>query len=394
MTSSLSNMTTTDFSLTGTPALNLTDTVGGCKVVYRNMPFLPWNNPHNLISVQTQLLVTKSVAVFVTFICTLGFALNLVNCVVFAKLGLRDRINFLLFSNSCADVVACVYYVLHTIEYTYSLFLGDLRGYGPLGVALVNNGGNTLHGSAYVSRLISTLIACERCLCITSPFIAKKFLKTRTAGIIVGLASLILMGLHSLVALKFKVGCEYIPAIRASITTYYASEFYHNHPKLIDTLNVAVFAFTLPCFFLVATTLTTAITAVKLKRASSWRNRASTVPTMETKEMAVTKMLVAVSCVFILCSLPNILSRIISLFAPGMKLGGRNQNVHMVTVALLYLFNAINSSVNFIFYYKMGSSFRRILRGVCVGCSEEQSISTDQLCTAVTSASVGGTETL
>ncbi|XP_070194029.1 putative G-protein coupled receptor F59B2.13 [Littorina saxatilis] len=350
---------------------NLTDTVNGCRVVDRQLKFLPWNNPDNVISAENSLLGTKSVSVFITLVCTLGAPLNIVNCIVFAKLGLRDRINFLLFSLACADFVSCVYYFLHSIEYTYTLFLGDLRSYGPLGMALTNSGANSMHGAAYVSRSISTLIACERCLCITHPFVARRLFRTRTTAAVVVLATVALMAGSSFTSSKFKIGCEYIPSLGRSVVFYYPSEFYRENSGFVDALGSVVFGLFLPFFFVVVTAITALVTIVKLLEARRWRQ--STSVTMGTGEVALTTMLVALSCLFVACSLPNVIHRSAQLVDPDFKLGGRKQNLHVLGIGIVYVFSAINSSVNFFFYWKLGSRFRETLQSMHVKRSHENS---------------------
>ncbi|XP_070194287.1 succinate receptor 1-like [Littorina saxatilis] len=358
MTSSFDDVTAAEASNEG---LNVT---GGCRVSDRQLPYLPWNNPDNVISMETQKLVTTVLSVFVTSICTVGVATNVVNCIVYFKLGLTDRINLLLFSQAIADFVSCVYFFLVSVEYTCGLFLSDLSGFRQMREALTNSGATSMHGTVYVSGFISTFIACERCLCITSPFKAQKFLRTSTTGVAVAMVTVVFMGLHYLVSSKFKFGCEYVPAIRASISVHYPSEFYLKNSGFVDILNIIVFGLCLPFLFVITASITTVVTVVKLRRAVTWRQSSATV-IMEAREVALTKMLVAVSCVFIVCTLPNVISRVTQLFVPDVKLGGRKQNIHMLGIGVVYLFNAINASINFFFYYKMGSRFREVLQSMC-----------------------------
>ena len=59
--------------------------------------FIPWNNPHNIISVETLLSFEKVITCGVNLILfPIGVPTNLLNCLVFYRQGLRDRMNLCL----------------------------------------------------------------------------------------------------------------------------------------------------------------------------------------------------------------------------------------------------------------------------------------------------------
>ena len=81
---------------------------------------------------------------------------------------------------------------------------GKFTVYGPLLTLKLNSSGNFLYGVVYVSGFVTTLIACERWLCVSHPFTAKKLLKTKTAAIIVVVAALVIVGAHYIIADKYR----------------------------------------------------------------------------------------------------------------------------------------------------------------------------------------------
>jgi hypothetical protein len=83
------------------------------------------------------------------------------------------------------------------------------------------------------------------------------------------------------------------------------------------------------------------------------------------KEVALTRMLIVLSVLFMVCSLPSIIVRIVPFIVKDFQLGGRMQNIFMLMVSLLHLFPAINSSLNFFFYMYMGSKFRATFFSLC-----------------------------
>ena len=342
---------------------NVSDLDDGCRL----LEYLPWSNPDNAIGLQTLLMVFRVLGgALIPFICLVGAPVNVLNCVVFLKQGLRERINLLLFCLALTDFVVNAFLFVSTIEYFYTQLQGNFKINGPL-VTFVTNYGSIVYGSVYVSGFITTLISFERCLCITHPFIAKRVLKTKTMGGIVAVAAVVLTVFIYLVsAQKYQMGCGFSPALNMKLAVHYPSDFYLENKALMDILNGVMYGVVLPSFFVLATTLATAITAVKLRGAATWRQTTSSV-TMESKEIALTKMLIAVSCLFIVCTIPNVVLRIAPLVVEEFRLGGRNQNLLLVGICVIYLANAINSAMNFIFYYKMGSKYRMVLRSMFTG---------------------------
>ena len=55
-----------------------------------------------------------------------------------------------------------------------------------------------------MSGFVTTLIACERWLCVSHPFTAKKLLRTKTAAIIVVVAAFVIVGAHYIIADKYR----------------------------------------------------------------------------------------------------------------------------------------------------------------------------------------------
>ena len=75
----------------------------GC-IVLQFEGFVPWNNPQNLISAQTEARIErmKSAIVLPVFFL-IGGPANIFNMAVFQRQGLKDRTNLCLFALSLAD---------------------------------------------------------------------------------------------------------------------------------------------------------------------------------------------------------------------------------------------------------------------------------------------------
>nr|KAG5712465.1 hypothetical protein BaRGS_011439 [Batillaria attramentaria] len=93
---------------------NVTTSTGDVKgdVITPEASFLPWDNPDNIISYVTYQEIDKLVTcAVVPPLFLLGLVTNLINCVVFWRQGLKDRMNLCLFSLAVADMlfVLCLF---------------------------------------------------------------------------------------------------------------------------------------------------------------------------------------------------------------------------------------------------------------------------------------------
>ena len=354
----------------GTPSINLTD--HQCRVVSKEIENFPQDHPDNIITIETGVLGIKVFCgALMPPLAFSGLFVNVLNMLVFWKQGLRQRINFLLFCLSCADFVLLVHITMYSFNYFLSLLIGQFQLFGPVNEIIANKHLSILFAFVYVSGFISTMIALERYICISHPFIARKILKTKVAGVIVIVSAIILVGVHSVVTSKYRIRCEYYPKKGSTLKGYFPSNFYLENKFLVDVLNGVVYGLALPIFFLLVTTVTTVITAVKLRSAATWRRGQTSAAEADSKEVAVTRMLIAVSCVFIVCSIPTILFKVTPFFLPGFAVGGKNHNLVLLGLCFIHYFPAINSSINFYFYVKMGSRFRKELKSLFCPASKK-----------------------
>ena len=140
--------------------------------------FIPCDNEENLVDKATReeveglllMTVLPSLELF-------GVTTNVINCMVFVRQGLRDRINLCLFSLALADTS----FLLFMFSAKFFTFLGlfdrDLEGYWRQ--KHTNTVLGPMLGTMNISNLMTMIISVERCICVVSPFTAKRFLKTR-----------------------------------------------------------------------------------------------------------------------------------------------------------------------------------------------------------------------
>ncbi|XP_025077666.1 uncharacterized protein LOC112554214 [Pomacea canaliculata] len=249
-----------------------------------------------------------------------------------------------------------------------------------LNVFLYNKG---FHGALWASQFLSAVIASERCFCVVSPFHAKRLLKTSTmAAIIVVCCVLLIGGMCTIVVSKHKSACVFDPSTKVTEQAEYITEFYQKNKGIIDIFDIFIYSTGLSGIFLVVIIISTCITAVKLRAALSWRLTTASETTtsatattstdrkMKSKEVNLTLMLMATSVWFTVCMAANFLIQICRLTVPGFNYGGEYFLLISPLFRIIYLLWAVNTSMNFVLYYKMGSKFRdtmnELLRLKCI----------------------------
>ena len=75
---------------------------------------------------------------------------------------------------------------------------------------------------------------------------------------------------------------------------------------IIDFIHNYVLSVTIPTTSLVVVIISTVITVVQLRASLAWRRETATTSVNDTRELALTKMLVAICCVYVVCTTPTV----------------------------------------------------------------------------------------
>ena len=109
--------------------------------------------------------------------------------------------------------------------------------------------------------------------------------------------------------------------------------------------------------------ITTIITAIRLQQTVKWRIQTSS-QVSNAKEIAVTKMLIALSIEFFVLSIPVIVLRLLPMFLPQLSLTGHYSNTFSVVLRISELCFCASVSVNFFVYYFTSANYRETLYGL------------------------------
>ncbi|XP_076464817.1 formyl peptide receptor-related sequence 6-like [Babylonia areolata] len=324
-------------------------------VPFSEIEHLPLEKPEGILTEDVEFMIRRIKDILLAFLFLIGAPGNIINTIVFYKQGLKDRVNLCLFTLSLTDEFHLIMGILHHGEQLYLQFTTrDL--FGPVDTFLTNYNSLGLFGFNYISYILSAIIATERCLCILNPLKFQTLLRTKTMAIIITVAYILILGLCFITTFRYRVGCVYDPAINTIIKTGVSGTFYKAHKDFIDNLESFVFGVGLPGTVMIVVITATRITTVKLREVVTWRAGSSS--EISPREVALTKMLVANSILFLVCLFPVAVVRFSWLFLPGMTTGTSNMNFLLSTFWIAEFFTYVNSSLNIFVYYVMGSRYR------------------------------------
>nr|KAG5709631.1 hypothetical protein BaRGS_001681 [Batillaria attramentaria] len=284
------------------------------KCMLQQELFLPCDNPENILPKITADTVKRVFQIGVLPLLELfGVAGNLLNCVVFTRNGLGDRINLCLFCLSVADAGFLISIFIAKNHSLLALFDDELERFWS--AAYVAYTPTFVLGFLNLSNLLTMVISLERCACVLFPFTAKRIMKTKYMAVAVVAVCTTFFGLYSLINTQFLV------------------------VRLQDAKGDQ--------------------TRWVLKRQELTQDQQTV-----TKETAVTNMLIAVCVVYVTCLTPSVTQMLCRSFLPGYHPSEKYCNLFAVLQTFSNLLEVTNSSVNVLVYLTMGSRFRSTARSI------------------------------
>ena len=339
----------------------------GCLVVrLEEMEFLPWDNPDNIVSAEVEHIARRVKDNMLFFLFLIGGPANVINLAVFYNQGLKERVNLCLFALSLADEIFLVQSMCFFGEQIHLQFTTK-EIFGPMMRFMVNNNLVGFFGFNFVSEFLSAIIASERCLCVLSPLRSQTLLRTRTMVVIIVVVFLVVVGFYFVMATRYRIACVFVPP-NGTTWSFVPSEFYRKRELLINYLDGFVYGAGIPVVMITVVTTTTIITAVKVRQAAAWRagtssakgsSSSSSSSSISPQELALTKMLIGISVLFIVCVAPLALFRVVWLFRPEMNLGRRYHNLFATGLSVLETLAYVNATFNIFVYYSIGTRYRK-----------------------------------
>ncbi|KAL8565386.1 hypothetical protein ACOMHN_029081 [Nucella lapillus] len=283
--------------------------------------------------------------------------------VVFYRQGLRDKMNLCLFTLAFVDFM----YVLCIFTFAIGCPVGLLVSSHLEQILkwhMRKNIINFVNGFLYSSGFLTAIIATERCICVVWPLKSATILKTQTMAWM-SIGGIVVINLLCLpYAFMHFVSWETDKAGNVIVLLKDTDLFVNNRLPfqiLRDTILPSISFIT---FFVVS--FVTVVTVRKLKTAMDWRQKTSG-HVIDKRQMTLVKILITVSCVYIVCNVPKLSLAIVRFLVDDFSTFGKYRNMFSITHRSSFACLMVNSSTNIFIYYKQSSRFRKELHA-CVSC--------------------------
>lgn len=336
-----------------------------------------WWNPLSPNSTSNQLYQTVLDFLLHPLVFFLGVTAGIVNCLVFRRQGLQERMNLCLFCISLVDMAfVCSQMALNAVSYVK---LVDET----LGEEYVSRATATFAGVLFAFReasgCISLVIALERCACVFLPLRIDTLMRTRTMAALLAAIVVTSQAAHVPFPLRHDVG-RIGNCTGKVVWVTVETKLYEDNKLLFVVLDQYFSSFVLPVGTLFGVSLSTAITLIKLKLALEWRTGASTGGSFTARQMALTRVLVLHSCIYIACSAPLAMLTLTSMIVAEFTVYSRYSNLFLLTYSSVGVISALQSSLNFVLYYTFSSRYKHALGEVCCAKKRHSSkLSTTEL---------------
>ncbi|XP_059147812.1 psychosine receptor-like [Physella acuta] len=274
---------------------------------------------------------------------------------VFVKMGLKDPVNITLLALSVSDLGASA--TLFLFSLCKNPALAQEVGVFSYPVSWPQLG--FIRTSSWL--VVHTTI--ERYLCVAFPLKFRHLVTSRrTLGLVVlvfavFLASIVPPFLASEISFRFDQNRNQ----NTLVLVFFEDKQYLEEFSAIFNSYALLASFPIVIFF-------TCLLVGKLTSQSKWRNEMSTAGKNEKitlRDRKVVKMILLISCTFILCFLPEVVATLAMQYVPDFRPGGKLSNLYYVSWSVIFNCNAVNSTAPIFVYLSISSKFRFIFTGFC-----------------------------
>lgn len=344
-----------------------------------------YDDMQGVISDETRQLIENICYAGVTTItCLVGIPGNIINCVVFHRQGLRERMHLCLFSLSLVD---CCYLLCALAMYSvgsFVRFFNELTGDKYLLKTI-----NALVGIAYglrsTSSFIYVVITVDRCLCVIFPLKTSSLIKTRTVAVLI--AACFILFQSCFIVFPFTYIATLIKTETGLRWIFLPTQFFRDTVIFMDIFSNFLFS-AIPIANFVIIAMATVLTVIKLQEAMSWRLKTSSSRGQtHGQQVALTKMLVTVSSVYIINTTPLMIKEPIICFLKDCLDTGQCFNLAMVLIAICESCLDVNSSIHIFLYYFRSSRYRAVFLKMFCGVKNTGKKNSKQCLNSVTAAS-------
>ena len=300
-----------------------------------------------------------------------GIIGNVLILIVFTKMGFSNTIHMsysaLAVSDLCCVLASMVYGI--TAMDVVRRSVNEQTSY-----RLSNMFGGLPHICfSRVTALLTAWISLERCLCVKFPTRVKLIITSTVTKVVI--LAIFLLGCLPMVFVYIAYRFEWQPDPRTNSSTL--NLVYDERLGVAETFLILL-GVVYPVVSWVTVTFCTSVLVLQLRQSYKWRksntqgaevspagNHAVTANQSQqqksTKENHVTKVVVMVAVVFLLCSVPVSANILADLIIPEYSIDGTLRYLHLINGMINVLFTELNSSLNVVVFSVSGQKFRSVL---------------------------------
>ncbi|XP_059157436.1 neuromedin-U receptor 2-like [Physella acuta] len=304
----------------------------------------------------------ENYSLLLTVFCTLGIVGNVLNLIVFCKLGFRDAINISLLALTVSDIGSLLTLQWMMLCYYPPFFTSDL----PFDSREIENITGSWPRICFirVTGFVTAYFTIERCVCIALPLQVKHILTpSRTFCVNV----FIYLFMIASVLPIFPVTSFVWRSSPLTNRTILGLRFEDSRDHVASLLYALNSFYGLVTFVIII--LATSVLVVQLNRMSKWRQKsapANQTQSISTRDRTVTKMVTLVSTAFIVCFSPGTVSFVCTLLSPEFRLDGQYKDVLLGLVFSGEFLETVYSCTTFIIYLNTSSKFRNAFMAMIV----------------------------
>ncbi|GFN92152.1 chemosensory receptor a [Plakobranchus ocellatus] len=327
-----------------------------------------------------QILIYPIVVIFLFSI--LGLGTNILNIIVFLRMGLQETTTISMLALAVSDFFCCLLSL-----WTYLCFLPAFRDsanlpFRPIEVSL-ETGSSFRPYLTRTGALITAYISLERCLCVMIPMKVKNIITisvTRISIIIIYAITLLPYIAHQF---QITLGWKFYPHLNKTLLGAVQLE----NPIATAFIQVNSYLCGFVYLFLadIIILVCTIFLVITLIRNSKWRdsitNQVRTPsdtpgdkkPGGTQKENRLIKMVVIIALLFTVCHTPGMAVIYFTATVPDVAQEWRYKPLYVLLNCILFAFEAVNNSLNFFIYYLMATKFRHVFHElICLKQNQQQ----------------------
>ncbi|XP_059149815.1 tachykinin-like peptides receptor 86C [Physella acuta] len=284
-----------------------------------------------------------------------GTVTNVINLIVFVRLGFNDPVNVSLFGLALSDL-GCLVTLIWLNTCFNPLFNQSDIPFEAMEVQYLTAGWP--HVS--FTRITSWITACitfERCLCITVPLKVKTIVTSKRVGVIILIIYIILIASTGPVYYVNRFAWKFYPDRNRTLIGLVFTE----DREAIEKILFAIHSVFIPFSAFGTVIICTVVLVVKLNEKTKWR-KASTAQgksdNVSNRDQKVARMIVMISTLFIVCFTPMTLFFVAMIVEPELSITGGYRNIFFIVSSFSFILESTNSSLNIFIYYSMSSKFK------------------------------------